>query len=66
MSDERDRCGWMREGGDGQCVYSEGHSGLHQWGPLPARAFVDEEDATDYEEGPQEMPPMPSDSGCKV
>lgn len=39
-----DRCGWMREGGGMQCIHPAGHSGLHQWGPLPAWAFIDEED----------------------
>jgi hypothetical protein len=46
---EEDRCGWMREGDDMQCIYSAGHSGQHKWGPLPAWAFDDEQEYADYQ-----------------
>jgi hypothetical protein len=62
-----DRCGWMREGGDMQCVLESGHTEkLHVWGDVPAWAFIDGEDGTDNEEGIQEMPKMPSDCGCEI
>jgi hypothetical protein len=60
------RCGWMREGGDMQCIYSAGHSGLHQWGPLPSWAFDDEEEYADYKAWLQKMPSMSGNSRCKV
>lgn len=47
-SEEEDRCGWLREGGDMQCIYLAGHSEPHKWGLLPSWAFDDEEDYTDY------------------
>jgi hypothetical protein len=63
---QEERCGSMREGGDMQCVYLAGHSELHQWGAMPAWAFIDEEDSADNEEGLQEMPQVLSDSRCEV
>ncbi len=48
---ERDRCGWMREGGDMQCIWEAGHDGICEWGPLPTWTHTNEEDNSDYEEG---------------
>lgn len=64
---DNERCGWMREGGDMQCIYPAGHSErVHKWGALPSWACAYHEDDSDHEEGVQTMPQVPSDSGCEV
>lgn len=64
--EEEDRCGWMREGGDLQCIYSAGHTSQHKWGPLPSWAFDDEEEYTNYLAWLQTMSQVPRNSGRKV
>lgn len=67
LVEEEDRCGWMREGGDMQCIYSSGHPGQqHKWGPLPPWAFDDEEEYTDYLAWIQKMSQVPSNSRRKI
>lgn len=64
--DGEDRCGWLREGGDMQCVYSAGHSSPCKWGALPSWSFDDAEDYADYKAWLQTMPQMFSDSRCEI
>lgn len=64
-----DRCGWMREGGDRQCIHSSGHPGLHKWESeeeMLARTSAYEEEPADYEEGLQTVSEVPCDGGCEV
>jgi hypothetical protein len=47
---DTERCGWQSEGGTQQCTLQQRHQEkAHVWGDLPARAPVDEEDASDNE-----------------
>lgn len=60
-----DRCGWMWEGADRQCVLGAGHNDLHKWEleeDMLSRTSAYEQDLADYEEGIQKMPPMSSNS----